>query len=279
MNRIWLIGALVFASACDDETAFFRQPPPVDGGVVNADAAPAMQVDASVPDAGFMDAAEPPPAAESVYIQTGTTLYTYDPMTNTAAAVGNFMTADGPIERMVDIAIDLQGRMFGGTSDKKIFSIDPETAFCRYRFDFDDILHGLTFLADGRLVVAGERVSIIDPNQGTVLLEMVGAQNFQTSGDIVGLPDGKLYWTVRNTANREDGDGVVRIDPNTGRAEWISAASVTKIYGLGFAGNSLYGFSDEGVVVEIDPSNGRVLSRKPLQGRWWGATTNPVLWQ
>jgi hypothetical protein len=183
---------------------------------------------------------------------------------------------------MVDIAIDLNGRMFGGESQPevghRIYQIDPETALCTFRFSFDDVPIGLTFLDDGRLVVAGERVTIVEPNHGSVLLDMVGAEPYKTSGDLVGLPDGRLYWTIRGEIS-SDPDRLVRIDPSSGAVTVLGSTSVDHIFGLGYANEILFGFTSDGEVAELDPRSGAVLNIRALEGAWWGATTNPVLWE
>ncbi len=268
----------IFALAACESDQLSVVPPPIDSGV-------APDTGVTTPDVGFAadtgpavppDAGFPPPAVEPVYIHTGDTLYSYDPADHLARVVGRFLdNQGGRVEPVVDIAIDLGGRMYGGTRDRKVFAIDPDTAACTYLFEFDDALNGLTFLSDGRLVVAGDRISIVHPLTGDMITEL--ATDYETSGDIVGLPDGKLYWTVRNRSG--DGDGLVRIDPISGHTDFLSEAGVTKIFGLGFAESTLYGFSDNGVVVTFDATTGRVLQERQLQGRWWGATTNPVLWE
>jgi hypothetical protein len=239
----------------------------------------------ALPDSGSRDAfviPEPPdagevePAREAIYIHTGDTLYSWDPADNAKTAIGTFHTRDREVTNVVDIAIDLDGTMFGGTTEREIFRIDPETALCTYLSTYDDILHGLTFLSDGRLVVAGRRVAIVDPMSARVLDELVGEGRFETSGDIIGLPDGKLYWTVRGA--RDEGDQLVRIDPANGNASLLGGGPVAGLYGLGFAYGELYGFSRDGVVVELNQRTGDVLDTRTLEGRWYGATTNPVLW-
>jgi hypothetical protein len=278
MKRSLWLGLLLIASACDDARLHVAPDPP-DAGFF-ADASPLADAGFPVDAAMLAPDAEPAlPAREPIYIHTGESLFSYDPVSNAATVIGPFHDQNGMIEDMVDIAIDLNGRMFGGTRDKKIYFINASNAACEYRFDFDDILHGLTFLSDGSLVVAGERVSIVNPVTGAVQIEILAAQEYETSGDIVGLPDGKLYWTVRNPdAQSGNGDGVVRIHPISGRIDWLGEATVKSIYGLGYSDNKLYGFSDKGRVVTIDPSNGAVLQSRVLEGRWWGATTNPVHW-
>lgn len=273
---------------CEAET-IFEVPPTPDAGFIDAGFPPDTGIeetpDSGVvdPDAGFApDADLPPPAREPVYIHTGTTLFSYDPANNQVQRVGDFHDRSGPLDRqVVDIAIDLDGTMYGGTREPSgntagngVYIIDPETALSRLVFEFDDTLNGMTFLDDGRLVIAGERVSVVDPRTGQVLLAFPAANNYETSGDIVGLPDGKLYWTVRGNG----ADDLVRIDPATGRIENLGTARLTSIFGLGYAEDQLFGFSSTGFVVVIDPQSGRVLRQERLDGRWFGATTNPVRW-
>lgn len=260
--------ALILA-ACEDDALnrLPEEPPAPDAGV----APPPPDAGFTEPDAGIA------PAREAIYVNTGDTLFSYDQSTNLATPIGAFMSDRGPVTDMADIAIDLEGRMFGGSVTQEVWQIDPATARCTLRFAFDDRLNGLTFLADGTLVVAGDRVSLVEPTSGRVIRELVGIDQYQTSGDIVGLPDGMLYWTVRGGQN-EMSDLVVRLDPNTGRATELGLAGVERIYGLGYAESVLYGFSRDGVVVRLDPRNGEVMRQQSLSQRWWGATTNPVRW-
>ncbi len=282
-NAPYCVAALtvLFTFACEEE-GIFVVPPEPDAGFIDAgfpDAA-VPEPDAGMPEP---DAGLPPPAVEPVYIHTGDTLYSYDPDNNGIQRIGQFHDARGQLDvPVVDIAIDLDGIMYGGTRSANgepegngVYVIDPETALARLVFEFDDYLHGMTFLDDGRLVIAGDRVSVVDPITGTVLLNFPAANAYETSGDIVGLPDGNLYWTVRG----EQADDVVRIDPSTGRLENLGTARLTGIYGLGYADGQLFGFSRDGFVVVIDPSTGAVLRQDRLDGRWFGATTNPVRWE
>jgi hypothetical protein len=272
----WL---LLFALvACEPDTLSREQMPPEPPVMETPDAGMTVVMPPPPPPMDPPDAGEPviPPAREPVYINTGDTLYSYDPETDRATVIGAFRSNQGAITGMVDIAIDLSGRMYGGTTEQEIFRIDPDTARATHLARYDDILHGLTFLSDGRLVVAGRRVTIVDPLTGRTEEELVGEGVYETSGDIIGLPDGKLYWSVRG--GRGEPDLLVRIDPRTSRTEELGATGVEAIYGLGFADSVLYGFLRDGARVALDQRNGRALSEEPLEGRWYGATTNPVLW-
>jgi hypothetical protein len=276
--RRCVLGLAVLLVACEDDT-LAGVPPAVDAGFPDVGFAPdAEPVDAGfAPDAAAPDAeVPPPPAREPIYIHTGDTLYSYDTAANTAVPVGQFHTSRDAVTDMADIAIDRDGRMFGGGVDRTIYLINPLTAECEARFDTDDRVHGMTFLPDGNLVMAGEFVRVVDPNSGRVIRELVDNQGFKTSGDIVGLPDGFLYWTVRGDART--GDLVVRIDPRTGATRRLGGASAERLYGLGYADGVLFGFSADGLVVELEPRDGRVIREQMLGARWWGATTNPVVW-
>ena len=101
------------------------------------------------------------------------------------------------------------------------------------------------------------------------------AVSYSTSGDIVGMPAGNLYWTVVGAGFS---DHLVRVDPRTGAATWIGDIGEYGLWGIGEVGGNLTGFSSGGRLVEIDPATARVTRGTDLPGTWWGATTNPVRW-
>ncbi|MBK8012604.1 MAG: hypothetical protein IPK13_14735 [Deltaproteobacteria bacterium] len=255
------------AEAAPDGDAQFDVADVVDGGRVR---------DAGSDDASnALDDTAFEPAVAPSYAHTGSMLYRFDPATFRTTPVGGFRGVEGAIDDVIDIAIDTDGMMLGGTTEGKVYAIDPSSGFCRYRFTFDDKLNGLTFLEDGRLVVAGERVSLVAPDDGRLIFELVGGDVFQTSGDIIGLPDGFLYWTVRGRG----GDVLVRIDPRTGAVSERGATGKSGIYGLGYAEGKLFGFSREGAILTIDAGNGHVTMERESGEAWWGATTNPARWR
>ncbi|MDP2308253.1 MAG: hypothetical protein Q8P18_19700 [Pseudomonadota bacterium] len=210
-------------------------------------------------------------ATEAVYINTSSTLFSYDPASGVSTRIGEFEEGSRPIDGgMTDIAIDLSGIMYGG-SYSALYRVNPNTAECTFVANLDDEMTGLTFVSDGRLVGAGSAVSFVDTRTGA-LTPLVREGEYNTSGDIVGLPDGMLYWTVTG------GDSLVQVDPNTGTARRRGTIGVTSIFGLGYAYGELLGFTSAGRVLVMDASNGRPSENDALSGTWWGATTNPVLW-
>ncbi|MEL6184053.1 MAG: hypothetical protein AAFU79_05455 [Myxococcota bacterium] len=270
----------VVALACDEDRLFIVPDPP-DTGIEDTGFTDLGSPDFGLPDLGPPDLGAP--ATEPIYIHTGDTLYSYDPVAHRATWIGRFETLGGElIEPMVDVAIDARGVMYGGSGasrdPKRVFRIDPGTGRCTFLFEVDDNLNGMAFDGLGRLVAAGETLRVLDPSTGRTVVTFEDAgSRFTTSGDVVGLPDGNLYWTVRGEADGE-ADRLVRLDPSTGRPALLGSLGVDRLFGLGYAQGELFGFTPSGEVVVIDPASGRVLEARSLEGRWFGATANPVLW-
>ena len=219
------------------------------------------------------------PVAEApVYANTSTELYEVEPVSGETLHVGSFHDAEGAaVENFIDIAIDLSGRMYGGTFTS-LYSINPTTAEVRWVCDLDVDMTALTFTSEGVLFAGGEdEVTEIDVDHCAVS-SLLSQAPYETSGDLVGLPDGYLYWTVRGDGD-SGMDELVRIDPNSGFTQYVGVIAASKLFGLGYHEGQLYGFSKFGEIVRISPSeaDSEVTSVDESIG-WWGATTNPVVW-
>lgn len=214
-----------------------------------------------------------------VYANTSGQLFEVEPETGARTLVGNFRYEGQPVEGMVDIAIDLNGRMFGGTFDA-LYQIDASNGNLAKICDTDLNPYALAFTSDGILFAGAdaEIVSVELPSCSRRSLATSGG--YTTSGDLVGLPDGFLYWTVRGDGD-DAPDELVRVDPTTGGAFWVGTLIEDRLFGLGYdeGEGQLYGFSSNGVILQINPSNAAssVLS-EDVDTSWWGATTNPVVW-
>jgi hypothetical protein len=232
------------------------------------DTEPTVDTGTPVVDTGTVPAAEEP-----VYANTSTDLFVIDPATGDRQRVGAFHLGTTPIAQMVDIAIDLDGRMYGGTYDA-LYQIDPRSAAVSKVCDSTVRFYALAFSSDGVLFAgAGPDVVQVDPLSCEVR-PLATNGGWETSGDLVGLPDGFLYWTVRG----EPTDQLVRVDPITGATFWVGEVAEEKLFGLGYHDDQLYGFSDLGAIVRIDPMNADTQVVSADGTAWWGATTNPVLW-
>ena len=249
------------------------------------DTAPPVDTDTDtdVPD-DLKDDPPIPVAVAPVYANTRDTLYEVDPTTGAVTMIGVFQTSGGAVvDGMVDIAIDMTGQLYGGVGnvndpDKVLYQIDPTTAVVTEVCRPPVVMYALTFTSEGLLVAGGSdtlhAISIENDCDFDLLVQVEG---YETSGDLVGLPDGLLYWTIEG----EDGDRLVSVNPETGAYTLRGDISFDRLFGLGFdeSLNKLYGFSTDGEIVQIAPSNaGSGLVSQNLNLSWWGAATNPVVW-
>jgi hypothetical protein len=214
-------------------------------------------------------------ATEKMYANTSGTLYQVDPETGAMTFIGDFKEDGQPVDHFEDIAIDLSGHMYGGTGEY-MYLINPNTAEVRAICPLEIDTTALTFTSEGELIIGVDsalyKFNVIDCSMSV----LVSNSYYETSGDIVGLPDGFLYWSVRGSMS----DKLIKVNPRTGSEEWVGDIGEERLYGMGYANDKLYGFSGSGVIVEIDPQSGWSTFMKEVNNlSWWGATTNPVRWE
>jgi hypothetical protein len=215
---------------------------------------------------------EVPRAECPMYANTGSRLYCV--RDNNPEIVGSFQYNGGSFSLVTDIAISLGGRIYA-ISPSALFLVNPTNANLSLVRSLDiSEANALTVLSDGRLVVAGRGVAVLDldKNQSYTIASTSG---FSSSGDIVGLPDKKLYWSVKTAS----GDKLVVVDAFAGTTRELGVIGHPGVLGLAYASRVLYGFSEGGKIFTIDQQTGSAVSViKTDSTRWWGATTNPVKW-
>ena len=253
---------------------------PADTGILDdsSDITVDTATDTGVVDTGYeepvVEEVDPEIAQAKIYANTSGELYEVNPDSGELLYIGAFMENGEPVDHFEDIAIDLSGHMYGGTGEY-LYLINPTTAQVRSICPLDIATTALTFTSRGELIL-GVDSTLYKLNVQTCALQVLIANSFyETSGDIVGLPDGYLYWSVRGG----NADHLIKVDPNTGIEEWVGNIGESRLYGMGYANDILFGFSGSGRIVRIDPNTGSSSFFKQLDTvSWWGATTNPVLW-
>jgi hypothetical protein len=257
MRRISQVALLVGLTGCV-EYSWFR-----------SDAEPAAPVDTAVEDTGEWIANAP------VYANTGDELFEIEPGTGGVRTIGNFWTETGEINGgIVDIAINTQGIMYGSTSTT-LYRLHPFTAEAWSVCETDGAMMALAFTAAGELVGGNDSGVYHIDKDSCENAKIAGNSVYETSGDLVGLPDGYLYWTVRG----DESDELVRVSPVNGAMRWVGPIGHERLYGLGYDEGTLYGFSADGEIVRIDPDSAATSVAVESSGwSWWGATTNPRAW-
>src|SRR6185295_4577289 len=95
-------------------------------------------------------------ATEAVYLHTDDRLHSFDASTNTATFLAPFNPA--LTFAMADIAINLNGEMFGVESTGLVYRVDPLTGSIIFLFGTEPNTAGLTCLSDGTLVMGSNRL-------------------------------------------------------------------------------------------------------------------------
>ncbi|MEM9069706.1 MAG: hypothetical protein AAGE52_14435 [Myxococcota bacterium] len=261
MKRLSLVCAVLLL-ACSGSS----RPSGRDGGG-NVDAG-----DAGVGrDAAALDAAVARDAAVAedvvVWAHSPRELYSFDPRTNLVTEVGAFRNAAGEdVADMTDLAVDGFGNLFTCSFDA-LFRVDPATAVVTEIGSFgiptEVRFNALTFLPAGVLDPATEVLVAataegayyrIDTSTATASLVGNFAPGYGSSGDVVSVLGAGTF----AAASREgfDSDWLVRLDPVTGAVTPIGSTGTTRLFGLGYWRNRLFGFNSLGWLYEINIETG-----------------------
>ena len=219
------------------------------------------------------------PASEAIYGESTSTLYRYDPNTQISSAIASFRlgSTSGTLTSLFDIAITSNGLMYG-VDGSHLYYVDADTGVLALvettgLASFKNV-NGLTALSDNRLVISGDGIAIYDIAKQT-LTTLLAPGTYTSSGDVIALPDGYLYMSAM-IANSDD--HLIRIDATNGTTRDMGSLGRTKVYGLGYAYGVVYGFDANKNTFQIDPSNAATSHVTTSDVKWYGATTNPVLW-
>ncbi|HLL20628.1 MAG TPA: hypothetical protein VK427_00775 [Kofleriaceae bacterium] len=260
---------IVLLAACGPDS----RRPPVDAGgdatvTVDSDLGPPIDAVASI---------------TAVYAHTASQLYRVDPDTLNVVLVGDF-SFTGPPDQITDLAIDRSGLMIG-ISFTAVYRIDPTTAACTLLAEIvNETLNGLSFVPASDIGQTGPdilvatrnatgAVSRIDPMTGAVS-PLGNTMGFRSSGDLVSVAG---FGTVLTADNGVDPDKLVRLAPNTFTATPIGTTiGFADIWGVAYWGDKIFGFTEAGQFITIDPQTGTGTLIQGNGPRWWGAAVNTL---
>jgi len=228
--------------------------------------------------------------AEQVYVyaHTSSALYRVDPDTLAITMVGNFGWSNGT-DQMTDLAIDQTGLMIG-VSFSSVYRVDPTSAQAtQLSSSLGGTFNGLSFVPAAMLGQTGPDVLVgtrnsdgkvfrVDPTTGatTEVGDMGGA--YASSGDLVSVANLGTLQTVPGTSS----DVLATLAPGTFAATSVgSGTGFSEIWGIAYWKNKVYGFTNGGDFVLIDPNTGAATLVSHQDGlAWWGAavtTLAPVI--
>jgi hypothetical protein len=242
---------------------------PGDGGAADTD---------SGEPAGDTGHTKVPPggSTEALYAHSASVLYSVEPVAPyTVTAIGSFSGGGGGVE-ITDLAIDGDGRMIA-IGFKDVYEVDPTNAQLTRLSSHSSETNALSFLSNGRLIAGGsDRVYEVDTTTGELgPAGDLGGWFF--SGDMVGLPDGLLYCAGSRSSSGGQTSLVVW-DPVADAVISEASTGVGSLYGVGWAEETLFGFSSDGDIVTIDQTSGRATVVASPGIVFYGAATNPWAW-
>jgi hypothetical protein len=224
-----------------------------------------------------------------VYASSNTDLYQVDPVTLAQTHLCTF-TIDGgaPSSVITDIAVKGEGGLFGVT-EESLYSIDPRSC------DLTPLVAlssgtgktqwvGLAFTADDQLIAADEKGDVVNIDTSSGAVTTVGhfGSTYGCSGDLVAIDDANqtIYASATDsscTLDTKCTDVLVTLDPGNGYAAHpIGNIGYREVFGLGYWGGILYGFTHAGQTIQIDPDGGSSIlidSTQPAVLFSGGATT------
>jgi hypothetical protein len=223
-----------------------------------------------------------------VYAHSASELYRVDPTTLAIQKVGDFDWGSVGNDQMTDLAIDKTGQMIG-VSFTRVYRVDPTTAATTLLSNsLSGTFNGLSFVPASQIGSTGDDVLVgtrasdgsvfrIDPATGSATT-IGNMGSYQSSGDLVAV-DG--FGTMQ-TVTGGSGDRLARLAETTFAATPIgNGTGIGQIWGVAFWKSKIYGFTNGGQFVMIDPATGQATMVSQQQGvAWWGAavtTLAPVL--
>jgi hypothetical protein len=223
-----------------------------------------------------------------VYAHTSSQLYKVDPDTLGVMLVGNFTFAGGGSDQITDIAIDKTGLMIG-ISFTSVYRIDPTTAACtRLSQDLTATFNGLSFVPATEIGQTGPDILVATRNSSGIVSQInpaTGAATqignmggFSSSGDLVSIAG---FGTMQTADNGSAADRLVRLAPNSFAATTIGTnIGYGDIWGIAYWKDKIFGFTEAGQFITIDPTTGVGTLVQGNGPRWWGAavtTLAPVI--
>lgn len=178
---------------------------------------------------------------------------------------------------LVDLAATPDGYLYGISDQGELCLIDQEDASRSVKIGSTGLASPYGMVALGERLIVNTRAGDVyevdrRSGQATRLGSMGGG--WQASGDIAVLGE-TVYASVKDGNRREH---LVTLDPRTGAARLVGAfvdqdgAPVADVFGLIVEGGQLYGVTQGGDLLRIDPRTGRCTLLLRTGKRFYGAT-------
>lgn len=228
--------------------------------------------------------------AGTVYVHTGQSLYTLDPVTYDIDKVGDFGVSTDAKDDMTDLAVLPDGRIYT-ISRTSLYEVNATTGKATLLMANVSTADGsnvaMTTLPDGTLLASDQKgeVRVIDPITKKVTVLGTYGMGFDTAGDLVAVSDGTMYGIAKmGPGTRTDANSLMKVDTSNAKAtlvgtiETVDGEGFTGVFGIAYQGGNVIAFTKDGQVIKIDPETGRAeLVRTHSGTSFYGAGSNPLV--
>jgi len=291
-GRLALACSLLTLASCSTRTEF------IDGATLDFDAAVGDAGRDAGSDAGPPVDAGPRIDDVLIYAHSRDTLYTFSAFTNTVTEIGRFTLPDGSdAPFMLDIAVDSEGVVFT-SSDTSLYLVDEETATVTVVGDFGlggrEQLFALSFLTASEspggtetLIGATNEGAYYEVDRTNANTTLLGSypDGWSSSGDIVSVEGLGTFATLRHDDFTSDVLARIIFESDGTSAVFVigptrsSTEDFRALYGLGYWGADLFGFSNSGQLLRINRITGaaEVVSTTTGSDQFWGAGVTTIV--
>ncbi len=207
----------------------------------------------------------------SFFAHSGTNLYRIDPFKNALSMVST------DLPNLQDIDTHPDGTLYGVTFDGLYIYLEQQDRWVQvgeFGIEVSDP-NGMAIDNDGTIFVTSQdKVYTVDLATGAATLLGDMNEEYYSSGDCVVDKGDTLFMTSKHDQTE---DHLIRIDRMTGEGSEIGPIGTRKIFALTSAWGTLYGLTDQGEVLTINPSTGEGSLKHQFQGvRFFGAASTPL---
>jgi hypothetical protein len=186
-----------------------------------------------------------PPCVAASFAESNAFLY------GVALPAGDVVVIGATRVALEDIALDSHGTLYG-VSGTSLYTVDTKTGAASRVAPLSVVLSALDFAPDGTLYAAGgDSLFTIDPKTGELQKVATYPPGYFSSGDLAVIGS-RLLATVNSEAG--ENDSLLSIDLETFDETLVGSTGFRKIYGLAAYGTQLFGYTNAGQVLQIDPT-------------------------
>ncbi|MEM6956596.1 MAG: hypothetical protein AAF645_12960 [Myxococcota bacterium] len=232
---------------------------------------------------GRCEAPRPDPGPAVIWAHSRSELERFDPLTRTTRIVGSFWSRTESAPGMTDLAVRSDGAVFTVSNDG-VFEVNVDTAEVTRVVDLTLANVGMGFVAAEPGAAEDLVITTRDPSAiyrvnldgGPETLVLSIGDGCIPSGDVISVLDVGTYITLFCDDDPTQ-DYLAVVDFDAGRITRVGPTGFERVWGMGYWGGVLFGFTDfgEAIVLNMDTGRGTLLfEREPFTGGYWGAGSN-----